>query len=133
MLHDDIAILTIEQPLRFDAYIHPICLATPHSSLLQAGDELISIGWGRISTRSGTNINARTLQQVKLPYVPSSDPDCSEIFRPICISNIDTHYWEQVGIASKTIDCGWNSTWPDIYINIPYYYDWIMATIKRSA
>jgi len=160
--HHDIAILTIREPLRFDSYIRPICLATPHSSVLQANEELVAIGWGRIYAEPETNIYAQSLQQVKLAYVPTSHPNCSEIFEPgvahpgqMCagkpgynacqgdsggplmrqrrIPNTENYYWEQIGITSATIDCGWNSTWPDIYTNIPYYYDWIMATIKRAV
>jgi secreted trypsin-like serine protease len=163
LLHDDIAILTLGQPLRFDSYVHPICLATPNSPILQAQEELIAIGWGRISAEPSTSNYAQNLQQVKLSYVPASDSDCSEIFRPVTnvhpgqmcagktgsnacqgdsggplmrrirISNTENYYWQQIGIASKTIDCGWNSTRPDIYINIPYYYHWIMKTVKRAV
>ena len=53
LLHDDIAILTIGQALRFDSYIHPICLATPNSPLLKHEEELIAIGWGRMSRYTG--------------------------------------------------------------------------------
>jgi len=163
LLHHDIAILTIEQPLRFDSYIHPICLSTPDSPILQDNEELIAIGWGRLSSQPGTIIYPENLQQVKLFYIPTSHPNCSQIFQPITnvhpgqmcagkigsnacqgdsggalmrkipISNTNNYYWQQIGIASKTIDCGWNSTWPDIYINIPYYYNWIRKTVQRAV
>jgi secreted trypsin-like serine protease len=162
-LHDDIAILTIEHPLRFDSHVRPVCLATPESSLLQANEELVAIGWGRTSNKPETNITPENLQQVKLSYIPTSHPNCSHIFQSVinvhpgqmcagkpgynaCYGdsggplmrrirkpNAETYYWQQVGIASKTVDCGQNSTWPDIYINIPYYYKWIMATVKRAV
>jgi secreted trypsin-like serine protease len=162
LLHHDLAILTIEQPLRFDSYIHPICLATPNSPSLESNEELIAIGWGRVSAAPGSIMYPQHLQQVKLNYVSTSNPNCSEIFRPVtnvhpgqmcagkegynaCLgdsggplmrkirtSNTENYYWEQIGIASKTIDCGWNSTWPDIYINIPYYYNWIRETVQRA-
>jgi secreted trypsin-like serine protease len=48
------------------------------------------------------------------------------------LSNTNQFYWQLIGIASKTIDCGFNSTSPDIFINIQYYYQWIIQTIKRS-
>lgn len=162
LLHNDIAILTVEQSLRFDSYIQPICLSKPSSSILKVNEELISIGWGRLSSEPGTIIYPENLQQVKVLYIPTSDPTCSQIFHPIMnvhpgqmcagrkgfnlcqgdsggplmrkvsIPNRNNSYWEQIGIASKTIDCGWNSTWPDIYINIQYYYQWIIQTIERS-
>jgi secreted trypsin-like serine protease len=163
LLHHDLAILTIDQPLRFDSYIHPICLATPNSLSLEIHEELTAIGWGRVSATPGSIMYPQHLQQVKLNYVPTSHPNCSEIFRPIInvhpgqmcagkegynaclgdsggplmrkirISNSENYYWEQIGIASKSIDCGWNSTWPDIYIHIPYYYHWIKETIQRAV
>ncbi|CAF0989392.1 unnamed protein product [Adineta ricciae] len=162
LLQHDLAILTVDQPFRFDSHLRPICLATSKSPLLQTNDELIAIGWGRISAQPGANIYANDLQQVELSYISASHPNCSEIFQPIvglhpgqmcagrpkhnaCYGDSggplmrkilslhnDSYHWEQVGIASKTIDCGWNSTWPDIYINISYYYNWIMKTIEHT-
>src|SRR5579871_2651839 len=123
----------VRQPLRFDSYIRPICLATQKSPILQSNEELVAIGWGRISAEPNTNIRAENLQQVKLVYVTISNPNCSEIFRPIVnvhpgqmcagkpgynacqgdnggplmrrirIPNTETYFWQQVGIASKTI------------------------------
>lgn len=163
LLHHDIAILTLQYPLRFDSYIYPICLSTLNSSLLENNQELVAIGWGRLSSEPGTFIYPEYLQQTKLFYIPTTDPNCSQIFQPITnvhpgqmcagrissnlcqgdsggplmrkvsISNTNNYYWEQIGIASKTIDCGWNSTWPDIYINIQYYYQWIIQTIQRTT
>ncbi|UJR16847.1 hypothetical protein I4U23_003746 [Adineta vaga] len=160
--HNDIAILTIQQPLRFDSIIHPICLATPYSSHLQDNEELVAIGWGKISGQPNTTIFPSNLQQVKLAYIPTSHPNCSNLFQQsspahpgqMCIGKsnhhvchgdsggplmrrtripfTETYYWQQIGIVSATVDCGWNSTWPDVFINIPYYYDWIMTTIKRA-
>jgi hypothetical protein len=34
LIHNDIAILTIQQLLRFDSYIRPTCLPTSHSPVL---------------------------------------------------------------------------------------------------
>jgi len=159
---NDIAILTIEPPVRFDSFIQPICLPTPDSPVLQANEELVAIGWGRISGEPDTNISPLNLQQVKLAYVPTTNPNCSDLFQEsvgvhpgqmcagkpgynVCQGDsggplmrrirkpyTETYYWHQMGIASATIDCGWNSTWPDIYTNVPYYYNWIMATVKRT-
>ncbi|CAF1119608.1 unnamed protein product [Adineta steineri] len=163
LLHNDLAIITIEEPLRFDSSIHPICLATLNSPPLQPGEELIATGWGRISGAPNTAIRPSYLQQVKLAYVPTLHPNCSGLFPPelsahpgqmcvgkpgynVCqgdsggplvrrmrIPNTETFCWEQVGVTSATKDCGWNSTYPDIFINIPYYYDWIAATVKRAV
>ncbi|CAF0960665.1 unnamed protein product [Didymodactylos carnosus] len=159
--HNDLAILTTEEPFRFDTYVSPICLATPNSLLLQANEELVAIGWGRISGQPETFIYPEYLQQVKVAYVPASN--CSRILEPTTVlhpgqmcagrpghnacsgdsggplmrrmrlANTGTYYWQQMGVASLSKDCGWNSTWPDIYVNIPYYYDWIMATVKRAV
>ena len=163
LLHHDIAILTVENSFRFDSFLSPICLATPISSILKMMEELIVIGRGRVSAEPGSIMYPDHLQQIKVNYIPTSHPNCSEIFQPITnihpgqmcagkegynachgdsggplmrkisIPNTENYYWEQIGIASKTIDCGWNSTWPDIYINIPYYYQWIIQTIKRAT
>ncbi|CAF2913205.1 unnamed protein product [Rotaria sp. Silwood2] len=161
--YNDLAILTTEEAFRFDSYVSPICLATPNSSLLQATEELVAIGWGRTSGQPETLRVPKYLQQVKVAYMPTSNPNCSGIFESeytlhpgqmcagnpghnICrgdsggplmrrmrLTNTETYYWQQVGVASLTNRCGWNSTWPDIYTNVPYYYDWIMTTVKHAV
>lgn len=162
ILHHDIAILTVEKPLRLEAHVYPICLATPKSPALQDRDELISTGWGRLTGKPNTTDFPASLQQVRLTYMSTSHPNCSRIFqdrggahpgqmcvgkpgynicqgdsggplvRKLRISNTERYYWQQVGIVSATVDCGWNSTYPDVFVNIPYYYDWIVSTIKRA-
>ena len=162
LLHHDIAILTIEQPLRFDSFIYPICLPKPNSTLLKLNDELVVIGWGRTSLFPQNHFYSEELQQIKVNYIPLSHPNCSKVFQPITnihpgqmcagkegfnaclgdsggpimrqifIQNTNQSYWEQIGIASKTIDCGLTSNSPDIYTFIPYYYQWIIQTIQRT-
>ena len=161
--HNDLAILTTIESFRFDSNVSPICLSTPDSPFLQADEELVAIGWGRISGQPGTPRYPEYLQQVKVAYLPTSNPNCSGIFeskvalhpgqmcagspghnvcrgdsggplmRRLRLADTETYYWEQVGIASLSKDCGWNSTWPDIYISASYYYDWILNTVKRAV
>lgn len=160
--YNDIAILTIENPIRLDDQVKPICLASPTSSALREKEDLVTIGWGRISSAPDTNIYPEYLQQVELFYIPNYHPNCSEIERPMVpvhagemcagkpghnacmgdsggplmrrvqLSQSNDYYWEQVGIVSKTVDCGWNSTWPDVYANVAYYHDWILSILERA-
>lgn len=161
--HNDLAIVTSEEPLRFDSYVSPICLANPTSPLLQPNEELVAIGFGTISNAPDNATFPDYLQQVIVKYVSTTNPNCSRIFgsnnalhpgqmcagspgRNVCsgdsgsalmrrrrLPNTETYFWEQIGIASLSKDCGWKTTWPDVYANVPYYYDWIMATINRAT
>ncbi|CAF3550204.1 unnamed protein product [Rotaria socialis] len=161
--HNDLAIVTSEEPLRFDSYVSPICLDSPNSPLLQPDEELVVIGWGAIHGEPENLRFPDSLQQVKVAYVPTSNPNCSKIFgsnvalhpgqmcagipghnacrgdsggplmrRKRLVNTETNYYWEQVGVASLSKDCGWNSTWPDIYTSVSYYHDWIVATVKRA-
>ena len=162
-LHHDIAIVAIDKPLRFDSHLYPICLASLKSPVLRNREELVATGWGLLSGNPDYGKPPSDLQQVKLGYVPSSHPNCSDIFkdglgvhpgqmcagkpgynicqgdsggplvRRIRVPNTESYYWQQVGIVSATVGCGWNSTYPDVFVNILYYYDWIVSTIKRAT
>ncbi len=60
----------------------------------------------------------------KLGYNICQGDSGGPLIRRRRIPNTENYYWEQIGITSETIRCSWNSTWPDIYRNIPYYYHW---------
>jgi len=43
--HNDIAILVLARPVKFDREIHPVCLPNP-DELLYKGDQTLAMGWG---------------------------------------------------------------------------------------
>ena len=45
-------------------------------------EELIVIGWGKISSIPGNDFYPEELQQIKVNYIPLSHQNCSQIFQP---------------------------------------------------
>jgi secreted trypsin-like serine protease len=162
--HNDIAIVTLQEPVRFDAHVSPICLARPtfSGSLLQPNDTLITTGWGRLSGEfNSTSIPSR-LQQVKLAYVPLAQPLCVASMaavetlpssgqicagyppKNICYGDsggplvrqqqfgIDNRtYWQQVGIVFRSWHCGYNSSYPSVFVDVEFYHMWIEEKMRQ--
>ena len=159
-LRHDIAIVTLKAPLRFDAYTSPACLAKPASpgSVLQLNDTLIATGWGRLSGEPDSTSRPSHLQQIKLAYVPVTHPLCIAAvgtepssgqicagFPPknICYGDsggplvrqqrfglANQTYWQQVGIVSLTWRCGYNSSYPDVFVDVQSYSTWIVDKMR---
>ena len=151
----DIAIVTLKAPVRFDANTSPACLAKSVSlgSVLQTNDTLIATGWGRLSGEPNSTARPSQLQQIKLAYIPLSHPSCIAAVgmepssgqicaglppKNICYGDsggplvrqqrfgIDNQtYWQQVGIVSVTWRCGYNSSYPDVFVDVQSYSKWI--------
>lgn len=159
--NDDVAVIRLRTPIILDDYVSPICIAPADMSnqKLIPGDELIATGWGVIEriNRSVPNV----LQQVRLQFVSRIDPLCAPLVglgestrlgqlcagfppkgvcfgdsggplvRSIVHSNGKT-YWQQVGIMSWTVDCGYETKYPDVYVHVSHYNPWILDKIHIS-
>lgn len=158
---DDIAVIRLRTPIPLDDHVSPVCLslADPKNEKLIPGDEVVATGWGALE---GANFTLpKVLQQVRLQYVPGTDSRCARIIgygesaspgqicagfppqgicsgdsgsplvRSIVHSNGQT-YWQQVGIASGTVDCGFETNYPDVYTRVSYYNSWILDKIRAS-
>lgn len=158
---DDIAIVRLRTPIVLDDRVSPVCLslADSRNENLIPGEELVAIGWGDLE--SGNRTSPKVLQQVRLQFVPRTDSRCAiligygesaspgrmcagfppqavcfgdsggPLLRSIVHSNGET-YWQQVGIVSKTVNCGYKTNYPDIYIHVSYYNSWILDKLRAS-
>jgi len=158
----DVAVIRLLTPIVLDDYVSPICLASGNTTNepLKAGDELVAIGWGSIE--GGNRSKPDVLQQVRLKFVPSSDPSCAPLVgrgdsvrpgqmcagfppRAICFGDsggpllrsvTDFNgqiYWQQVGIMSGTVDCGHKTNFSDVYTSVSYYNRWILEKINAQS
>ncbi|KAJ6658091.1 hypothetical protein lerEdw1_001567 [Lerista edwardsae] len=63
---NDIALLSLEETIQYNAYIQPICL--PEASQLMPANNCYITGWGR---RKETGFPANTLQEAQVHIIPS--------------------------------------------------------------
>ncbi|CAF0922670.1 unnamed protein product [Adineta ricciae] len=161
-LNDDVAVIRLKTPVVLDDRLNLICLATSDTSSqpLVEGDNLVATGWGAMESANRTRPSV--LQQVRLQFVPQRHSLCQPLvsfngsYRPgqmcagfppksVCFGDSGgplirsiTHpngktYWQQVGIMSGTVDCGYQTNYPDVYARVSSYYPWILDKISISS
>jgi secreted trypsin-like serine protease len=92
---------------------------------LISGKRLVATGWGVME-----NVNRSSpgvLQQVCSQFGDSG----GLLVRLIVHSNGKT-YWQQVGTMSGTVDCGYQTNFPNVYAHVSYYNPWIIDKIRAS-
>lgn len=146
-LYNDVAILTLDQPVQFTETIRPICL--PAGAKLYFDQMGTVIGWGSI--REGGPAPGK-LQQVTIPIWKNSY--CKQkygSFAPggivesfLCAGQADKDScsgdsggplmvndgrWTQVGIVSWGIGCG-KGQFPGVYTRVTHFLPWIYKNLK---
>ena len=160
-LNDDVAVIRLRTAISLDDRASLVCLAPENLSgqNLVEGDRLIATGWGAMNFPNRTR--PTELQQVRLQYVSPSHSSCSPLIgsgenerpgqmcagfppRAVCFGDSGgplvrqiTHsngqqYWQQVGIMSGTVDCGYQTNFSDVYARVSYYNPWIVDKIRQS-
>ncbi|CAG4979000.1 unnamed protein product [Parnassius apollo] len=148
-LYNDVAILTIEQPVKFSNTIRPICL--PSGGKAYAGLVATVIGWGSLR-ESGPQPSV--LQEVTIPIWQNSDcrlkygiaapggivdhmicagrasmDSCSgDSGGPLMVN--EGNRWTQVGIVSWGIGCG-KGQYPGVYTRVTSFLPWIQKNSKN--
>jgi secreted trypsin-like serine protease len=160
-LNDDVAVIRLKTPIPLEDRVSLACIAPADmtNQELIAGAPLVATGWGALESANRSTPNV--LQQVRLESVSSSHPLCSPLvgggvnarpgqmcagFPPKAVCYGDsggplvrsiTHsngktYWQQVGIMSGTVDCGYQTNFSDVYARVSYYNPWIIDKIRAS-
>ncbi|XP_018322610.1 serine protease 33-like [Agrilus planipennis] len=148
-LYNDIAIITLDNPVQFNKKIRPICL--PSSGANFAGRAATVIGWG--SLREG-GPQPSILQKVNIPIW--SNADCRAKYGPaapggivdhmLCAGNVakdscsgdsggplmvyNSGRWTQAGIVSWGIGCG-KGNYPGVYTKVDRFLPWIYKNMKN--
>ncbi|XP_017843015.2 uncharacterized protein LOC108600134 isoform X2 [Drosophila busckii] len=151
-MNNDIAVVVLKTPLKFNDYVQPICLPEPGAPLVENRTCTIS-GWGSI--KSGVSTPAQELRSAQLPILP--DATCKQLNvygeamtegmfcagsmdesvdacegdsgGPLVCSDEDgeTLY----GIISWGQHCGFQNR-PGVYVRVCHYIDWIYEKINES-
>ena len=160
-LNDDVAVIRLRTPVSIDDSLSLACVAPANMAgqELVDGEPLIATGWGALESANRTR--PTVLQQVSLQFVSASHPLCSPLVgtgenqrlgqmcagfppRAVCFGDSGgplvrsiTHpngkrFWQQVGIMSGTVDCGYRTNYSDVYARVSYYNPWIVDKIRLS-
>ncbi|KAJ2947827.1 hypothetical protein O0L34_g9614 [Tuta absoluta] len=147
-LYNDVAILTLDQPVQFTKNIRPICL--PSGGRAYAGLVATVIGWGSLR-ESGPQPSV--LQEVSIPIWSNSEcrmkygsaapggivehmlcagkasmDSCSgDSGGPLMVN--DGGRWTQVGVVSWGIGCG-KGQYPGVYTRVTAFLPWIQKNAK---
>ncbi|XP_015126487.1 proclotting enzyme [Diachasma alloeum] len=146
-LYNDVAILTLNEPIEFSEMIRPICL--PGGSQLYVGKTATVIGWGSLR-ESGPQ--PAVLQEVAIPVWPNSE--CKQKYGAAAPGGIVDSFlcagraakdscsgdsggplmvndgrWTQVGIVSWGIGCG-KGQYPGVYTRVTHFLPWIYKNLK---
>ncbi|CAF1148179.1 unnamed protein product [Didymodactylos carnosus] len=123
-------------------------------------NELFVAGWGRISGNPLNYTTSTLLKQLKLNYISPFDQRCAMVigqadqYRPgqMCAWNAngsacrgdsggalvrrvklnEQYYYQQVGIVSGSISCGFKDQMPETYTRIKYYTKWIKNIVQYA-
>ncbi|XP_055381918.1 transmembrane protease serine 9 [Condylostylus longicornis] len=150
-LHNDVAVLTMDQPVQFSSTIRPICLPSASSAKSYRGIIATVAGWGSLRENGP---QPSVLQKVTIPIW--SNADCSRKYgsaAPAGIANsmicagqatkdscsgdsggpmmVDEGggRWVQVGIVSWGIGCG-KGQYPGVYSRVSSFLPWIAKNIQ---
>lgn len=146
-LYNDVAILTLNEPVEFSETVRPVCL--PSGANLYVGKKATVIGWG--SLREG-GVAPGKLQQVTIPIwsngvckqkygsaAPGGIVDsflcAGEANRDSCSGDsggplmVNDGRWTQVGIVSWGIGCG-KGQYPGVYTRVTHFLPWIYKNLK---
>uniref|UniRef100_A0A5K3F162 Peptidase S1 domain-containing protein n=1 Tax=Mesocestoides corti TaxID=53468 RepID=A0A5K3F162_MESCO len=149
-VRDDIALIKLRNPVKFNKNVQPACLPYPGEQF-KAGSVCAVAGWG--VTEEGAQLSP-TLRHIRVPLI--SREECKDIFAPLmlwspsfqilpsvlcagnmgrmdacqydsggplmCSSDVDDQYIV-VGIISFGFKCA--SGYPGIYTRVTSFLDWI--------
>ncbi|XP_049878012.1 proclotting enzyme [Pectinophora gossypiella] len=147
-LYNDVAVLTLDQPVTFTKNIRPICL--PSGGRAYAGLIATVIGWGSLR-ESGPQPSV--LQEVSIPIW--SNAECRLKYGAAAPGGIVEHMlcagkasmdscsgdsggplmvnegnrWTQVGVVSWGIGCG-KGQYPGVYTRVTAFLPWIQKNSK---
>ncbi|XP_076764986.1 proclotting enzyme [Xylocopa sonorina] len=146
-LYNDIALLTLSEPVPFTQQVRPICL--PGGSQLYPGSMATVIGWGSLR-ESGPQ--PAILQEVSIPIWTNSEcrlkygaaaPGgivdsflcAGQTAKDSCTGDsggplmVNDGRWTQVGIVSWGIGCG-KGRYPGVYTRVTHFLPWIYKNLK---
>ncbi|XP_015585811.1 proclotting enzyme isoform X2 [Cephus cinctus] len=146
-LYNDVAILTLDQPVDFTEQIRPVCL--PTGSQLYSGKTATVIGWGSLresgpqpAVLQEVSIPVWTNSECKIKYGSDAPGGIVDSFlcagrasKDSCSGDsggplmVNDGRWTQVGIVSWGIGCG-KGQYPGVYTRVTHFLPWINKNLK---
>ncbi|XP_066962337.1 uncharacterized protein [Macrobrachium rosenbergii] len=155
-LRNNIAIIELEAPVKFQYHINAICLPA-YSQTLSPGSVCVASGWGKDAF---TGSYQAVLNRVEVPFV--GHDRCEELLRktrlgrffklhesfmcaggeenkdvctgdgggPLACQDLSTGKYYLQGITSWGIDCGQKDV-PGVYADVRFFSEWIRGIIYR--
>lgn len=151
-MNNDIAVVLLKTPIRFNNYVQPVCLPAKNQPYHEGANCMIS-GWG--STQSGSSIHSLELRAAKVPLLSETTCTQPEVYGKnitagmFCAGSLDggvdacegdsggplvckndrghTLY----GIISWGSQCGYANK-PGVYVKVEHYLDWIEEKLQHS-
>ncbi|KAI5643188.1 trypsin domain-containing protein [Phthorimaea operculella] len=152
--HNDIALLRLAQPARYNDFVKPICLPLSNDVKNSGFDGFTAevAGWGKTESRSESEVKLR----VTVPVVSRSQ--CASVFsrvnreiwnKQLCAGGLagkdscrgdsggalmgrvpTADNWFAIGVVSYgPSPCG-TPGWPGVYTRVGAYVDWILSKIR---
>ncbi|KAK7574402.1 hypothetical protein V9T40_011593 [Parthenolecanium corni] len=146
-LYNDIAVITLDPPVKFTKTVRPICL--PAGKAAYSGKMGTVIGWGSLREMGPTpsilqevNIPIWTNQACRNKYGPAAPGGIVDSFlcagkaeKDSCSGDsggplmINDGKWKQVGIVSWGIGCG-KGQFPGVYTRMTSYMTWLNKNLQ---
>lgn len=152
-MNNDIAVVLLKSPIRFNKFIQPICLPTKNQAY-PAGMNCTISGWGAIE--SGSSVYSQELKAATVPLLSTSVCTQPEVYGSnitetmFCAGNLaggtdacdgdsggplvctDKQRGHTLyGIISWGAHCGYANK-PGVYVKVKHYLDWIEQKLNQS-
>ncbi|EFN86139.1 Ovochymase-1 [Harpegnathos saltator] len=150
-IHDtnDIALIRLRDPVKFDENVRPACL--PHKGSDYTGHNVQVIGWGRVTTKGGASRFLRQATLKVMSHEACRNTSFGDHVTPsmICAYNDDTDACqgdsggpllygrpngkhEVIGVVSWGIGCAKRGI-PGVYVKNTDYLNWIRYNSKDAV
>ncbi|XP_055526908.1 uncharacterized protein LOC129719538 [Wyeomyia smithii] len=151
-MNNDIAVVLLKTPIRFNEFVQPVCLPAKSQAYQDSMNCTIS-GWG--STQSGSSAHSLELRAAKVPLISDTVCNQPEVYGNnvtdgmFCAGpldgNVDACEGDSggplvctserghtlYGIISWGFHCGYVNK-PGVYVKVSHYLDWIEQKLKQS-
>lgn len=144
-LANDIALLELEDAVKFDEYKQPACL--PENNMSLSGKDIVAVGWGNIRASSTPDSQVDILREVVLREgkcggfrINPATQFCADNSSGgrICFGDsgggafvLENNNWKVVGISSFASDPCTDA--PGGFVRVSAYVDWIRGAVNTPV